>query len=243
MAAGYFLLAFLLSCNSDAFLIGGPSPDLNRGTGRSFNPLRMSDIDIDDLEHYFISDSTVAWVQKMATSYLIERGESLIEVITREGSCVGDDASCQRDDERLRLARTCARTNLAIGSHDFLRSDEAIYCYGNKSFLTGFGYDWAEFVELPSRKCVASDKDVVERQKLLDLRLNAVCSDDDLYNNLIRVRKDGGRLLLTGVHLWNVYDVEDTTEDCYIIKKRAEVEDGMLKAIGQAVWIKNVEFL
>lgn len=45
------------------------------------------------------------------------------------------------------------------------------------------------------------------------------------------------------VHLWNVYDVEDTTEDCYIIKKRAEVEDGMLKAIGQAVWIKNVEFL
>lgn len=43
--------------------------------------------------------------------------------------------------------------------------------------------------------------------------------------------------------MWNVYDVEDTTEDCYIIKKRAEVEDGMLKAIGQAVWIKNVEFL
>ena len=42
------------------------------------------------------------------------------------------------------------------------------------------------------------DEDVEERQRLLDLRLNAVDSDDDLYNNLIRVRKDGGRLLLTG---------------------------------------------
>ena len=43
--------------------------------------------------------------------------------------------------------------------------------------------------------------------------------------------------------MWNVYDVEDMTDDCYIMKKRAEVEDGTLKAIGQAVWIKDVEFL
>ena len=139
MAAAFFLflLAFILSCIvSGAFFIGGPGGDL---------------------EHHFISDSTIDWLQKMATSYLIERGEPLIEVLEREGSCAGDNACGERDDDvRLRLARTCATTNLAIGSHDFLRSDEAIYCYGNKSFLNGFGYDWTEFVELPSRKCVAS---------------------------------------------------------------------------------------
>lgn len=149
MAIASFLLLALLLSYGDAFLIAG-------GSIRSIQPPAASSSD-SGLDVGLFSDSTIDWLQKMATSYLIERGEPLIYVLTREGSCVGDDTSDDDDDdERLRLARTCARTNLAIASHDFLRADEAIYCYGNRSFLNGFGYNWAEFVELPSRKCVAS---------------------------------------------------------------------------------------
>ena len=66
----------------------------------------------------------------------------------------------------------CPNKSINIASHDFLRSnDEAIYNYGNVAFLTNFGYEWDEFVELPSSKCVATKEDVEERQKLLDARL------------------------------------------------------------------------
>ena len=41
------------------------------------------------------------------------------------------------------------------------------------------------------------------------MRMNAVYSDDDLYNNLVRVRKDGGKLLLTG------YDVCSAIKDTF----------------------------
>ena len=99
-----------------------------------------------------------------------------------------------------------------------------------------------------------------ERQKLLDaVKANAMRStagnddkqkisdnsNDDLasnYDNLIRVRKDGRKILLKGVNLWNVYDIcleeaesHDTVRDM--------IEKGEIKAVGQAVWISQVEHL
>ena len=165
----------------------------------------------------------------------------------------------------LKLAKLCAETNLSIASHDFLRSkNEAIYNYGNIAFLTNFGYEWDEFVELPSSKCVATQEDVKERQKLLDARLSNKANsssnndtdtdtDDTQYDNLIRVRKDGTQIVLKGVHLWNVYDItlqqrqeedEDTRSSCTseeVRRIRRQIEQGEIKAIGQAVWIQNVE--
>ena len=203
----------------------------------------------------------------MADSYQVEEGEELLTVLTREGSIIHDDTDSNIDNDTsqlLKLAKLCAQTNLSIASHDFLRSDEeAIYNYGNIAFLTNFGYDWDEFVELPSSKCVATQEDVKKRQKLLDARLSnkvgssnndndtADDTDDAQYDNLIRVRKDGTQIVLKGVHLWNVYDItlqqqgdgsgSSTSEEVRRIRK--QIEQGEIKAIGQAVWIQNVESL
>jgi len=78
-------------------------------------------------------------------------------------------------------------------------------------------------------------------------------TDDDTqshqYDNLIRVRKDGTQIVLKGVHLWNVYDIslqqhEDESSTSEEVRRiRRQIEQGELKAIGQAVWISNVETL
>eukprot|EP00571_Detonula_confervacea_P010488 CAMPEP_0172304246 /NCGR_PEP_ID=MMETSP1058-20130122/5675_1 /TAXON_ID=83371 /ORGANISM="Detonula confervacea, Strain CCMP 353" /LENGTH=225 /DNA_ID=CAMNT_0013015387 /DNA_START=275 /DNA_END=952 /DNA_ORIENTATION=+ len=222
-----------------------------------------------DLEPHYISQSMLAWLQKMADSYKLERGEDLLDVILRESS--NEPTNNSNDDPKtthlLQLATTCAKTNLPMASHDFLRdpSGEAIYNYGNMAFLDGFGYEWEEFIRLPSRKCVEKGE-VEERQKLLDaVKANAMKSDDDAaaaaaadndnnkdgnddddlaskYDNLIRVRRDGRKILLKGVNLWNVYDIclEDMESPDFV---RARIEKGEIKAIGQAVWIRHVEYL
>jgi hypothetical protein len=220
-----------------------------------------------DLEPHYSSQSTLAWLRKMADSYMLERGEDLLEVITRESSGGDDDvvvvAGAGGNDDAtyaLRLAVACAGTNLPVASHDFLRdpTGEAMYNYGNCAFLRGFGYEWEEFVRMPSKNCVATEEDVDERQRLLDaVKSNAIrdskSSDDDAgddgddleskYDNLIRIRKDGRRILLRGVNLWNVYDdscLRDTSDPASV---RARIEKGEIAAIGQAVWIRHVDYL
>lgn len=226
------------------------------------------------LPSHYTSPSVLTWLQKMADSYKIERGEDLLEVITRESSIdfAFDDSS---DTHLQKLAKVCATTNLPIASHDFLRdttTGNAIYIYGNLAFLNGFGYEWDEFVQLPSRKCVETEGEVEERQRLLDsVKKNAVKQQDQSlndsgdnaakeeedgaskYDNLIRVRKDGNKILLKGVNLWNVYDIclQQLTDDSTTItidaeeedRIRTRVEQGDIKAIGQAVWIRHVDYL
>ena len=242
---------------------------------------------------HYTSKSVLSWLRNMADSYRIERGEDLLNVIIRESSNNSnstmdngdmynsidnkDYSNNNNDDDDttmylLKLAKACAKTNLPIASHDFLRSKEAIYNYGNIAFLHGFGYEWDEFVQLPSRKCVETEGEVEERQRLLnDVKKNAIMvqqqkqqkqeqrqsnndntnsttiAGDDLssskYDNLIRVRKDGRKILLRGVNLWNVYDTtiqgtHDTLESI-----RSKIERGEITAIGQAVWICHVEYL
>jgi len=214
--------------------------------------------DKNELASHYTSKSVLSWLQKMADSYQVEEGEDLLTVLTREGSVIIDDTNSDDTSQLLKLAKLCAQTNLSIASHDFLRSnDEAIYNYGNIAFLTNFGYG-DEFIELPSSKCVATQEDVDERQKLLDARLlnNKVSSssnkndtdDDTQYDNLIRVRKDGTQIVLKGVHLWNVYDItlpqqeEDESSTSEEVRRiQRQIEQGEIKAIGQAVWIRNVE--
>jgi hypothetical protein len=211
--------------------------------------------DIVDLAPHYTSPSVLSWLQKMADSYKLERGEDLLEVIQRESDIEGIDPDTTNI---LQLATACAKTNLPIASHDFLRDPfgEAIYIYGNIAFLDGFGYEWDEFIQLPSKKCVETEGEVEERQKLLDAvkatamksngkQIISDNSNDDLasnYDNLIRVRKDGRKILLKGVNLWNVYDIcleEVENHD----RVREMIEKGEIKAVGQAVWISQVEHL
>lgn len=192
------------------------------------------------VDSHFTSPSVLDWLKKMALSYKLERGEDLLEVLARE---TGISVNKGDEDDLMQLATLCASTPLPIASHDFLRADEAIYIYGNQAFLDGFGYGWEEFVELPSRKCVETDSEAEERQKLLDTVKDAATSKSqssevDRYDNLIRVRKDGSKILLKGVHLWNVYDIRDNSDGA-----KAKLVSGAMKPIGQAVWISNVEYL
>ena len=188
------------------------------------------------VDDHFTSPSVLAWLKNMAESYKLERDEDLLEVISREAGI-----SVKRGDEvdLVQLATLCASSSLPIASHDFLRADEAIYIYGNQAFLDGFGYDWNEFVELPSRRCVETDEEAEERQKLLDdvKDVRLLERERDTYDNLVRVRKDGTKILLKGVHLWNVYDCENVDD------AKAKVKSGTMKPIGQAVWISKVEYL
>ena len=80
---------------------------------------------------------------------------------------------------------------------------------------------------------------------------NSTSSGNDLssskYDNLIRVRKDGKRILLRGVNLWNVYDtsnssLQEGTHDT-LESIRSKIERGEITIIGQAVWIRHVEYL
>ncbi len=248
--------------------------------------------DTDDLASHYRSSSTLEWLRKMSWSYEYEYGESLLDVMTTTGEeddmsrrgdgGVGvrkeedDDDDDDDDDEGdssyiHRLATAIAKSDLHVSSHDFLRApNDPIYNYANVAFLHKFGYDWDEFVITPSRYCVSSNDEVVERKRILDdVRSNASSydgrrrrdgNDDDRggttspsseYDGLVRVRKDGRRILLRGVNLWNVYDVDVATysgcDDLSSSRVRADIETGGgvggIDIIGQAVWIKHIEYL
>lgn len=182
--------------------------------------LSKGNSDSNELEPHYTSKTTLDWLQKMALSYKLEKGENLLNVLLREGSNSHVHTMHNNDDSEdllLQLAKVCARSPLPIASHDFLRDPTgmAIYNYGNIAFLNGFGYEWDEFVELPSKKCVETEAEVEERQKLLDaVKEKATKATDSAgsrgfqeatakYDNLIRVRKDRRKILLKGVNLWN----------------------------------------
>lgn len=182
-----------------------------------------------------------------------------MDAILREDTNSAEYIDNNNDSPLIQLANICAKTTLPIASHDFLRDPDgvAIYNYGNHAFLRGFGYPWEEFVVLPSKYCVESEEDMQERQQLLDsVKANAIEKSEDEnvdesnelasnYDNLIRIRKDRKKILLRGVNLWNVYDVsaEDDVKGISEELIRAKIEEGEMKAIGQAVWIKHVDYL
>lgn len=207
-----------------------------------------------EMESHYVSSTTLEWLSKMALSYKLEKGEELLDVLLREGSSIYATKNNQKsDDALLKLATICAQSSLPVASHDFLRDPNgaAIFNYGNKEFLNAFGFDWGEFVELPSKYCVESEAEIEERQKLLDAVKDSMTKAKDgscreskdlasNYDNLIRVRKDKRRILLTGVNLWNVYDLNPDDD---LESARRGIEKGEVKAIGQAVWIKQWEYL
>jgi hypothetical protein len=194
-------------------------------------------------QHHATSQSTIAWLQQMAQSYQLERGEKLLDVLLRESSISLTGSSM--DD----IATVCAKTNLAIASHDFVRdpTGEPIYCYGNDAFISNFEYTWEEFVQLPSRYCVETDDEVKERNKLLNESRQRLERTSDEIPELIRITKNKRRILLQGVNLWNVYDFQNdvrligydgSTVSAKLI--RDQIDRGDIKAIGQAVWIRKV---
>ena len=177
---------------------------------------------------HFVAPDVVEWVQMMLDSYEAETGGESVPGVQRKSLSPTEQAA------------VVANLDMAMASHDFLRDPSpggAIYCYGNAMFLHAFGYPWHEFVELPSRYCVETEDDMAERQALLDgvKSQGPGGGTEGEYDNLIRVRKDRGRILLKGVHLWNVY------EDALSPGHAEAVQEGRKMPVGQAVWIEHVE--
>ena len=209
---------------------------------RHFNIRCDTSLDTSELEPYFTSEATIQWLQKMTLSYKLQKGEDLLDVLTREDT-ENFASSCSTNDNKLiQLAKLCAKSQLPVASHDFLRDPNgvAIYNYGNKSFLNAFGYNWDEFVQLPSSRCVDTEEDVAERQKLLDAVKKDVNSKAYDTATAVRVRKDKQKILLKNVNLFNVYDLNEGDD---IEMARIAVEKGDIAPIGQAVWIKGWEYL
>lgn len=205
---------------------------------RHFN-VQCSESYVNDLEPHYTSEATLEWLQKMSLSYKLQKGEDLLDVIAREGS---ENIDITQDRSMMQLATICAKSSLPVASHDFLRHPNgvAIYNYGNRAFLNAFGYTWDEFVVLPSSKCVDTEEDVKERQKLLDAVKQDINSNAYDTATAIRVRKDKQKILLKNVNLFNVYDLEEGAD---IDAARKGIENGKMQPIGQAVWIKDVEYL
>jgi hypothetical protein len=205
---------------------------------RHFN-IRCGGSSENDLEPHYTSAATLEWLQKMSLSYKLQKGEELLDVLVREGSESIDVTQCH---SMMQLATICAKSSLPVASHDFLRDPNrvAIYNYGNRAFLNAFGYTWDEFVVLPSSKCVDTEEDVEERQKLLDAVKQDINSKAYDTATAVRVRKDKQKILLKNVNLFNVYDL-DAEVDVDVARKA--IEEGKMQPIGQAVWIKNVEYL
>lgn len=97
---------------------------------------------------------------------------------------------------------------------------------------------------LPSRYCVRSDDEVSERQQILDrIKEESSSTGKGAYDGLIRYRKDGKRILLNDVTLWNVFDTTTTTNKSDAVNEEAATKKNEPIVIGQAVCIKQVDFL
>lgn len=85
-------------------------------------------------------------------------------------------------------------------AHD--ASADPVFVYANEAAQRAFGYDWAEFTALPSRRS-AGPQDRAERQALLE----GVARDGFVtgYRGL-RVAKSGAYFWIEDVTVWNLLD-------------------------------------
>ncbi|CAM9262444.1 unnamed protein product, partial [Phaeothamnion confervicola] len=142
------------------------------------------------LEEHFLDESAQRWVRLILDSYRRHYG---VDLLPREGL------------NSRQQAEAAAKANLCIIAHDFIRSKEdPVYCYGNKFCLKCFRYPWEqEFVQLPSRLCVADTAALAERQAFLDV---ARAKDKAASAGGIRVAKDGSQFYIRNLQLWNLVD-------------------------------------
>jgi len=160
---------------------------------------------------HYTSPAVTDWLKQVLDSYHRETGHDLLPN--------HNSLSCEEQ------ARAVALFSDAVASHDFFRDPEdPTFNYANVAFLEAFGYEWDEFVILPSRYCVENEKQMEDRRRILDNVRDGVEDESDL-DGLIRVRKDGRRIILKGVTLWNVFDGKNDDP------------------VGQAVWVERIESL
>ncbi|QIJ75758.1 MEKHLA domain-containing protein [Methylobacterium sp. NI91] len=97
-----------------------------------------------------------------------------------------------------------AQAPFAVLSHD--TSTDPLFVYANRAAQRAFGYNWEEFVGMPSRLS-AEAPERAERQRLLD----AVARDGFVSDYAgIRVAKDGRRFPVTEGIVWQLVDEDGT---------------------------------
>lgn len=100
------------------------------------------------------------------------------------------------------LARALYAADVAIVSHD--TASDPVFNYANRQAQALFGYDWEQFVRLPSRLSA----EPMLREARADL-LERVARDgyvDDYAG--VRVTGDGQRFMIARATVWNLQDAD-----------------------------------
>jgi len=80
--------------------------------------------------------------------------------------------------------------------------EDPVFVYANRAAQRVWGYDWGEFIGLPSRLSAPP----AERAGRGDLLRDGLARGAVRVRDLIRVRKDGRSFRVDEVLLWNVWD-------------------------------------
>lgn len=138
--------------------------------------VKFSDLPTSIIEHSIL----------LAESYARVTGGQLIKNL-------GDDRQ---------LARALFDAPFVVLSHG--AEDDPIFNYANAAALALFKYEWAEFMQLPSRLS-AEQPNREERARLLKRVTEQGFIDD--YSG-VRIAKDGTRFLIEKATVWNLLDEE-----------------------------------
>jgi hypothetical protein len=130
--------------------------------------------------------SAIARVQDLLRSYRLLTGRDLLAVS-------GDEVA---------VARQVFEASVAILSHG--TEADPLLDYGNRGALAVFGYEWTDFVGMPSR-LTAEAPNREERQRLLD----AVTRDGYIADYAgIRISRSGRRFRIEDAVVWTVSDAQ-----------------------------------
>ena len=92
----------------------------------------------------------------------------------------------------------------AVLAHD--TAADPVFIYANKNAQDRFGYDWNEFVELPSRLSAEADAREARDEILARVRTQGYVQN---YSG-VRVKKFGERFLIRDVTIWQIKDSKGT---------------------------------
>lgn len=113
----------------------------------------------------------------------------------------GEDLLDQHASKHESVAEALFYAPIAVVSHG--TEADPIFNYRNLRAMDAFGYDWAEWIRLPSRfSAEAPNREA--RQKLLEEVLEKGFSDG--YQG-VRIGKNG-RFLIRAAKVWNLLDID-----------------------------------
>lgn len=122
---------------------------------------------------------TRQWITWLCASYRRITGEDLVPAA---------DPQLLYDSEAVVVSHRCA--------------EDPCFVYANRAAQRVWGYDWNEFIGLPSRLSAPPEERAGRHVQIRDGRVHGVVR----LRDAIRIRADGQRFRVDDILLWNVSD-------------------------------------